>query len=92
MKKVFLSARLRELAARSGRFVEFAGGPGFEALEEKEFARGDFLRQAISKFPEAAPVFSPGSSPSFVAPRGREWRAQFLQWARKRKQSQAVMN
>jgi hypothetical protein len=34
MKKVFLSARLRELAARSRRIVEFAGGPGFEALEE----------------------------------------------------------
>jgi hypothetical protein len=34
MKNVFLWARLRELATRSGRMVEFAGGPGFEALEE----------------------------------------------------------
>jgi hypothetical protein len=34
MKKVFLSARLRELAARSGRMVEFAGGAGYDSLEE----------------------------------------------------------
>lgn len=61
---------LRELSDRSEGLVEFA--------------RGDFLRQAVGKFSDVAPAVAPGVSPSVVGPRGKEWRAQFLQWARKR--------
>ena len=77
-----LKPALRELAARSEGLVE---------LEQKrEFARGDFLRQAVSKYSDVAPAGVPGVSPSVVGPRGKEWRSQFLLWARKRAAKQMM--
>jgi hypothetical protein len=73
-------SRLHELAARSGRLVE----------PKREFARGDFLRQAVGKYSDVAPAVVPGVSPSVVGPRGKEWRSQFLLWARKRAAKQLV--
>jgi hypothetical protein len=57
---------------------------------KREFARGDFLRQAVSKYSDVAPAGVPGVSPSVVGPRGKEWRSQFLLWARKRAAKQLV--
>ena len=67
---------LRELSDRSEGLVEFA--------------RGDFLRQAVGKYSDVAPAVVPGVSPSVVGPRGKEWRSQFLLWARKRAAKQMV--
>ena len=99
-----LKPALRELAARSGRIVEFgddeANGAVIAALKDvasadetsaqREFARGDFLRQAVGKYSDVAPAVVPGVSPSVVGPRGKEWRSQFLLWARKRAAKQLV--
>ena len=71
-----LKPALRELSDRSEGLVEFA--------------RGDFLRQAVSKYSDVAPAGVPGVSPSVVGPRGKEWRSQFLLWARKRAAKQMV--
>ena len=57
---------------------------------KREFARGDFLRQAVGKYSDVAPAVVPGVSPSVVGPRGKEWRSQFLLWARKRAAKQMV--
>lgn len=71
-----LKPALRELSDRSEGLVEFA--------------RGDFLRQAVGKYSDVAPAVVPGVSPSVVGPRGKEWRSQFLLWARKRAAKQMV--
>jgi hypothetical protein len=61
-----------------------------DRMAKREFARGDFLRQAVGKYSDVAPAVVPGVSPSVVGPRGKEWRSQFLLWARKRAAKQMV--
>lgn len=70
MKAADLKPALRELAAKSDKL--------------SELARGDFLRAAAAKFPDHAPALDDIQNPFQVAPRGKEWRAGFLRWARKR--------
>lgn len=70
MKSQSLKPALRELAAKSEKL--------------SEMARGDFLRAAAAKFPDHAPALDDIQNPFQVAPRGKEWRAGFLRWARKR--------
>ena len=90
MTQKFLSTNfkpaLRELSDRSVGLVEF----GAVDQTKREFARGDFLRQAVGKYSDVAPAGVPGVSPSVVGPRGKEWRSQFLLWARKRAAKQMV--
>ena len=74
---------------RSGEKAREMLLPG-KRLGKREFARGDFLRQAVGKYSDVAPAGVPGVSPSVVGPRGKEWRSQFLLWARKRAAKQMV--